>query len=79
MHQKAPPTKKNTLSLHRQSRTTTNKQKNQPQKKTTTLQKNINHETWRQILQVTIAILTVIAGMFFETKTQAMTVLLGLN
>lgn len=40
--------------------------------------KKISREAWRQILQAAIAILTVLAGMFFETKTLAMTSMLGL-
>lgn len=38
----------------------------------------IDRETWRQIIQVAIAILTVISGMFFEAKAQAMSALFGM-
>lgn len=38
----------------------------------------INRETWGKIIQVAITILTVISGMFFEAKAQAVTSLLGI-
>lgn len=39
---------------------------------------NINRETWGKIIQIAITILTVISGMFFEAKAQAMTNLLAM-
>lgn len=40
--------------------------------------KNINRETWGKIIQIAITILTVISGMFFEAKAQAMSNLLAM-
>lgn len=38
----------------------------------------ISRETWGKIIQVAITILTVVSGMFFEAKAQAVTSILGI-
>ncbi len=37
---------------------------------------NISRETWGKIIQIAITVLTVISGMFFEAKAQAVTSIL---
>lgn len=38
--------------------------------------KNISRETWGKIIQIAITVLTVISGMFFEAKAQAVSSIL---
>ena len=54
---------------------------NKPNKNKSVMSDNknkINRDTWGKIIQVAITILTVISGMFFEAKAQAVTSILGI-